>query len=129
MMGEGGPGGKQFPGMLYLYLEDVDAVYQRAIQAGGKSLSEPANRPYGDRYGGVEDAFGNQWWISSHVEVVTSEELERRAKAAKGQGQILRLARWFIGAHRNVCRRIRFEARLRAVGFDQPHFTTSVIIQ
>ena len=70
--------------MLHLYLEDVDAVYQRAMQAGAKSLREPADQLYGDRSGGVEDAFGNQWWIATHVEDVTSEEMERRAKAAKG---------------------------------------------
>jgi len=70
MMGEGGPGGKHFPGMLHLYVEDADAVYQRAIQAGAKSVREPADQPYGDRSGGVEDAFGNQWWISTHVKDV-----------------------------------------------------------
>jgi PhnB protein len=83
MMGEGAPSGKNFPGMLHLYLEDVDAVYQRALQAGAKSLREPTDQPYGDRSGGVEDTFGNQWWISTHIEDVTSEEMERRAKAAK----------------------------------------------
>ncbi len=82
MMGEGADS-KNFPGMLHLYMEDVDAVYQRAIQAGAKSLREPADQPYGDRSGGVEDAFGNQWWISTHVEDVSSDELERRMKAAK----------------------------------------------
>jgi PhnB protein len=82
MMGEGADG-KNFPGMLHLYMEDVDAVYQRAIQAGAKSLRAVANQPYGDRSGGVEDAFGNQWWISTHVEDVSSEELEKRMKAAK----------------------------------------------
>jgi PhnB protein len=70
MMGEGAPGGKNFPGMLHLYIEDVDAVYQRAIQAGAKSLREPADQPHGDRMGGVEDAFGNQWWIATHVKDV-----------------------------------------------------------
>jgi uncharacterized glyoxalase superfamily protein PhnB len=84
MMGEGGEGGKTFLGMLHLYMDDVDAVYRRAIQAGAKSLREPADQPYGDRTGGVEDAFGNQWWIATHVEDVTSEEMEQRAKAAKG---------------------------------------------
>jgi PhnB protein len=67
MMGEGGEGGKHFPGMLHLYMEDVDAVYRRAIQAGAKSVREPADQPYGDRTGGVEDAFGNQWWIATHI--------------------------------------------------------------
>jgi len=84
MMGEWQGGGKNFPAMLHLYMEDVDALYQRAIQAGAKSIREPADQPYGDRSGGVEDAFGNQWWISTHIEDVSSEELERRAKAPKG---------------------------------------------
>jgi len=83
MMGEGGEGGKHFPAMLYLYVEDMDAIYQQAIQAGAKSVREPANQIYGDRVGGVEDAFGNQWWMATHVEDVTPEEIERRAKAAQ----------------------------------------------
>jgi PhnB protein len=83
MMGEGAQF-KAFPAMLHLYLEDCDAVYRRAIQAGAKSLREPADQLYGDRTGGVEDAFGNQWWIATHVEDVTPEEIERRAKAAQG---------------------------------------------
>ena len=68
MMGEGAEGGKHFPAMLHLYMEDVDAVYQRAVKAGAKPVREPADQPYGDRSGGVEDAFGNQWWISAHIE-------------------------------------------------------------
>lgn len=81
MMGESPE--KQFPAMLHLYMEDVDAVYRRAIAAGAKSVREPADQPYGDRTGGVEDAFGNQWWIAVHFEDVSSEELEKRMKAAK----------------------------------------------
>jgi PhnB protein len=73
MMGEAGPGGKHFPGMLHLYMEDVDAVYQRALQAGAKSLREPADQPFGDRMGGVEDAFGNQWWIATHIADVSPQ--------------------------------------------------------
>jgi|ERR1700678_1493366 PhnB protein len=84
MMGEAPTGGKNFPAMLHLYMEDVDGVYKRAIQAGAKSLREPADQFYGDRTGGVEDAFGNQWWIAAHVEDVAPEEMERRAKAAQG---------------------------------------------
>ena len=84
MMGESQPGGKNFPAMLHLYLEDVDAAYQRAIEAGAKSVREPADQFYGDRIGGVEDAFGNQWWIAAHIEDVAPEEMERRAKAAQG---------------------------------------------
>jgi PhnB protein len=70
MMGDGGENVKTFLGMLHLYVEDVDAVYQRALNAGAKSLREPADQPYGDRSGGVEDTFGNQWWISTHIKDV-----------------------------------------------------------
>jgi PhnB protein len=84
MMGEGGEGGKTFLAMLHLYVDDVDAVYQRGIQAGGKSLREPADQVYGDRTGAVEDSFGNQWWLATHMEDVTPEEIERRANAARG---------------------------------------------
>ncbi len=68
------------PGTLYLYVEDTDANYQRAIAAGAKSLMEPADQFYGDRHGGIEDPLGNYWWIATHVEDVTPEEMERRAK-------------------------------------------------
>jgi PhnB protein len=72
---------KARPSNFYLYVEDVDAVYKKAIAAGGKSISEPANQFYGDRHGGVTDSQGNGWWISTHVEDVSPEEVERRAKA------------------------------------------------
>jgi len=55
------------PAMFYLYVPDCDAVYQRALQAGATSISEPVDQPYGDRSGGVKDAFGNQWYIATHV--------------------------------------------------------------
>jgi PhnB protein len=82
MMGEPQGGGKNFPAMLMLYVENVDAVYQRAIQADAKSLREPDNQFYGDRSGLVEDALGNQWWIATHVEDVSPEELDRRMQGA-----------------------------------------------
>lgn len=50
-----------------LYVPDVDAVYRRALTAGATSLSEPADQPYGDRTGGVVDAFGNQWYIATPI--------------------------------------------------------------
>jgi PhnB protein len=56
--------------MFYLYVPDVDAVYQRAVAAGAKSINEPADQPYGDRVGAVTDIFGNQWWIATHVKDV-----------------------------------------------------------
>jgi uncharacterized glyoxalase superfamily protein PhnB len=72
------------PAAFSLYLDDVDADYRRAIEAGGVSIREPADQFYGDRSGGVRDAAGNQWWISTHVEDVSEEELARRMAAGRG---------------------------------------------
>jgi uncharacterized glyoxalase superfamily protein PhnB len=58
-MGEGAPFGPQ---ALSLYVEDPDAVYQRALAAGATSLWEPKDQPYGERTAGVRDPFGNQWF-------------------------------------------------------------------
>ena len=80
-MGEYGP----MPTMLFLYVEDVDAVYKRALQAGATSTQEPENQFWGDRAGAVKDAFGNQWWIATHVEDVAVEELERRGREMASQ--------------------------------------------
>jgi uncharacterized glyoxalase superfamily protein PhnB len=55
---------------FYLYVEDCDALYQRAVAAGAKSLSAPADQDYGDRNAGVQDPFGNTWYISTHVKDV-----------------------------------------------------------
>lgn len=54
-------------GMFYLYVPDVDALYARAVNAGGTSLEAPANQPYGDRRAAVTDAFGNQWYMATPV--------------------------------------------------------------
>jgi PhnB protein len=52
------------PSAFYLYVPDADALYQQALEAGAKSLYPPADQPYGDRMGGVEDAWGNTWYIA-----------------------------------------------------------------
>jgi uncharacterized glyoxalase superfamily protein PhnB len=67
------------PTVLYMYVESVDAMYQRAISAGGTSISQPTTQFYGDRHGGVKDPTGNMWWIATHVEDVPPDELQRRA--------------------------------------------------
>jgi len=58
------------PGMFYLYVPDCDAIYDLAVAAGAKSTMEPTDHPYGDRSGAVQDAFGNEWWIATHVKDV-----------------------------------------------------------
>ena len=54
------------PAFLYLYVDDIDATYQRALEAGAVSLEEPTDLPYGDRRGMVEDPCGNVWQIATH---------------------------------------------------------------
>jgi uncharacterized glyoxalase superfamily protein PhnB len=53
------------PVMTYMYVPDCDAVYAQALRAGAKSISPVANQSYGDRHGGVEDPWGNQWYIAT----------------------------------------------------------------
>ncbi|WP_213286308.1 glyoxalase/bleomycin resistance/extradiol dioxygenase family protein [Bradyrhizobium sp. sGM-13] len=65
--------------MLYLYVPNVDAVYQKALKAGATSLMEPADQFYGDRSGGVKDPAGNSWHIGTHIEDVSPTELKKRA--------------------------------------------------
>ena len=70
---------------LFLYVTDVDQVYQRALKAGGTSLSAPANMFWGDRMAQVKDSFGNQWSIATHVEDVPPQEMQKLAEAAMRQ--------------------------------------------
>ena len=78
MIGQARAEWKPRPSTFYLYVEDIDAVYKQAMASGGKSVREPRNEAYGDRSGGVEDNQGNQWWIATHVEDVSPEEIQRR---------------------------------------------------
>ena len=78
-------GGVEYPPMpcsLYVYVDDVDATYKRALKAGATTQKEPADQFYGDRTASVKDSAGNIWGIGKHIEDVDPEELERRAKAA-----------------------------------------------
>jgi uncharacterized glyoxalase superfamily protein PhnB len=56
--------------MFYLYVPTVDAVYKQAVAAGATSFQEPADQFYGDRSAGVRDAFGNTWYIATHIKDV-----------------------------------------------------------
>jgi uncharacterized glyoxalase superfamily protein PhnB len=85
MMTDAGGERKPMPSGIYLYVNDTDAVYKRALQAGATSLMEPADQFYGDRSAGVQDPCGNQWWIATHKEDVPPEELKKRAEAAMRQ--------------------------------------------
>jgi PhnB protein len=73
--------------MMYLYLEDVDQVFDKAIRANASSVREPRDEFYGDRAGAVKDKFGNTWWIATHTEDVAPDELERRSKQQREMRQ------------------------------------------
>jgi PhnB protein len=80
-----GNSGDQWPGLkagIHLYVDDVDAVYRRALAAGATSEREPADQMYGDRSAGVKDFAGNSWWLATHIEDVSDEEMSRRAQEA-----------------------------------------------
>jgi PhnB protein len=68
------------PVSLMIYVEDVDARVAQAVAAGAKITRPVANQFYGDRTGGIEDPFGYHWYIATHVEDVSMDELKRRAK-------------------------------------------------
>lgn len=80
MLGEGNDQWPASPTGLYLYVEDADAVYKRAVAAGGKSTMEPMDQFYGDRSGCVKDADGNLWWIATHKEDLSIAELKKRGE-------------------------------------------------
>ncbi len=72
------------PVTISVYVEDVDATYARALDAGAKSISDLENQFYGDRSAQFEDPFGHRWSIAQHVEDVPPDEMQRRAAEAMG---------------------------------------------
>ena len=73
------------PVHLMIYVEDVDAVFKRALSAGGKETQPLKDQFYGDRSGTVTDPFGHSWTVATHVEDVAPEEMGRRAAEAQKQ--------------------------------------------
>lgn len=67
MMGEPTKDFGKMPASMYLYVDECNLTYQRALKAGATSILEPENYPHGDRYGGVKDPVGNIWWIVTHI--------------------------------------------------------------
>lgn len=74
------PAGSEMPAQVHCYVRDVDAAYQRALAAGGKSVRHPQDMFYGDRIAGVSDPWGNQWFMATHLREVSPAELEQGAK-------------------------------------------------
>lgn len=66
------------PVTIHLYVDDVDATFARAVEAGATALQEPEDQFYGDRSGQFEDPWGHRWNIASHVEDIDPDEMQRR---------------------------------------------------
>lgn len=64
--------------MIYVYVEDCDLLFNRAKELGAKVISELSDQFYGDRHGAVEDSNGNQWYIATHKEDLTPEQMQER---------------------------------------------------
>ena len=64
--------------MLYIYVDDTDSTYKRALENGATSVLEPVDQFYGDRNAGVKDSDGISWWIATHIEDVSEEEIQKR---------------------------------------------------
>ena len=67
------------PVSLHMYVEDVDSVFERAVEAGAKSLRPVEDQFYGDRTGSLKDPFGHVWHLATHVEDVSMAQLKKRA--------------------------------------------------
>jgi PhnB protein len=72
------------PVMISVYVEDVDTVFDAAVEAGANVLRPVENQFYGDRTGQFEDPFGHRWSVATHVEDVPPDEMEQRAAEAMG---------------------------------------------
>jgi PhnB protein len=69
------------PVSIHLYVEDVDAFFQRALAAGAKERKPVMDQFYGDRSGQLEDPFGHLWWVATHKEDIAPAELQKRVQA------------------------------------------------
>ena len=81
-MGAFGPPEQGSGVRLHLYVEDTDKAFEQAVQAGCEVAMPPTDMFWGDRYAMVKDPFGHGWAIATHVEDVSPEECEARAKQA-----------------------------------------------
>jgi len=71
---------------LHVYVEDVDAIFAQAVNAGAKEVKPVEDQFYGDRTGTLEDPFGHIWFLATHKEELTPEEINKRAETLFKQG-------------------------------------------
>ncbi len=94
MIGDEVPGGRDpspktlggSPVALFVYVEDVDAVFNRAVEAGAHVVQPPEDHFYGDRVAMFDDPFGHRWNIATHIEDVSPEQMEQRAAESMSAG-------------------------------------------
>ena len=67
---------------MMIYTEDVDALYDRAVEAGATGVNRPADQFHGDRAGSLRDPYGHRWMIATHIEDMSEEEMQRRTEEA-----------------------------------------------
>jgi PhnB protein len=79
---------RPIPSQLYVYVDNVDETYERAMKAGGTSEQEPTTQFYGDRTAAVKDPTGNVWWIAAHVEDISPQEMDKRFKERAFTAQV-----------------------------------------
>jgi PhnB protein len=83
MMFDAKPEWPQSPAFMRLFVPDAGATHGQAVAAGGTSVTEVTHLPFGDRVGRVRDPLGNVWWIQTHVEDVTPEQMQQRLEDPK----------------------------------------------
>lgn len=74
------------PVSISVYVENVDEIFDRAVQSGARVLRPVEDQFYGDRLGSFEDPFGHRWHVATHVEDVSEEEMSKRAEEAAASG-------------------------------------------
>lgn len=80
---QGGRGPKSYGGTpvtLFIYRDNVDAAWKKAVDAGAKVVMPLADQFWGDRGGCIEDPFGHRWWLSQHVKDMNQKELQQAAE-------------------------------------------------
>ena len=87
MIGRSMEGNAPSMSMFFFYCKDADSAFQKAINAGGKQVVPVADQPWGDRAGAFNDADGNTWWVGTHKEDLSEEEIVERMKQAFGGQQ------------------------------------------
>jgi PhnB protein len=74
--------GEPISASVLIYTEDVDALYDRAIEAGASELNRPSDQFHGDRAGSLKDPYGHRWMLATHTEDMSEEEMQRRTEEA-----------------------------------------------